>query len=145
MAVRLGIVAASLRGSPLRTRTGIFLISTPQNLAAGAGRVFDSIRNIISHRLMPSTATTFDEDGEWPVRQFVAPGDLKRSPEEYVARHLLGSFSFHLFRYADPELAKWAGCVGELLASEGAVKRCRAVYFTADEAQSVRALEAEAF
>ena len=93
---------------------------------------------------IPPPPTRFDEEGEWLLRQFVAPEDLRRPPEEYVARHahLLGSFSFHLFRYADLELAKWAGCVGELLASEGAVERCRAAYLTADEVRRVRESEA---
>lgn len=81
-----------------------------------------------------------DEDGEWVVRQFVAPADLQRSPEEYVARHAhaLGSFSFHLYRYADPRLGAWVRRVGELLASDEAVERCRRMYLPPTEAGEAR-------
>jgi hypothetical protein len=47
-----------------------------------------------------STAGTRFEKGDWLVRQFVSPADLRREPEQYVARHAhtLGGFSFHLYR-----------------------------------------------
>ena len=47
-----------------------------------------------------ATDIRFDEEGDWLVRQFVSPADLRREPEQYVARHAhtLGGFSFHLYR-----------------------------------------------
>ena len=94
----------------------------------------------------PSTADgRFDEEGEWIVRQFIEPTDLRREPEEYVARHahLLGSFAFHLYRFSDPELGAWVRRVGELLRSEQAVEQCREQFLSPDELAVVRQQAAE--
>ena len=81
-----------------------------------------------------------DEEGDWIVRQFVSADDLRRTPEEYVARHahLLDGFSFHLFRFADAELGVWVARVGELLASPRDVERCRERYLTPAELADAR-------
>lgn len=87
----------------------------------------------------------FDEEGDWAVRQFVSPADLQREPEEYVARHAhaLGAFSFHLYRFNDPELGAWVRRVGELLASAEEVERCRGRFLSPDELAVARRRDAE--
>jgi hypothetical protein len=74
----------------------------------------------------PTAGTRFDEEGDWIVRQFISPADLRLEPEEYVARHAhaLGGFSFHFYRFRDPGLGAWVRRVGELLASSREVERC---------------------
>jgi hypothetical protein len=84
-----------------------------------------------------ATSTTggrFDEEGDWIVRQFFSPADLQLEPEEYVARHahFLGTFSFHFYRFRDPGLGAWVRRVGELLASEEEVERCRERFLSPD-------------
>jgi len=76
-----------------------------------------------------------NEDGDWIVRQFVASADLAQSPEEYVAHHAhrLGNFSFQRFRFVDPKLENWVRRVGEILASDQAVARCREQFLRPDE------------
>jgi hypothetical protein len=82
-----------------------------------------------------AAGSRFDEEGDWIVRQFIPPADLQLKPEEYVARHAhsLGAFSFHFYRFNDPVLGAWVRRVGELLASEEAVKRCREQFLSPDE------------
>lgn len=89
--------------------------------------------------------TRFDEEGDWIVRQFIAPEDLLLAPEEYVARHAhaLGAFSFHLYRFSDPDLGAWVKRVGQLLARQAAVERCREQFLTPEEVASARQDEAE--
>jgi hypothetical protein len=76
----------------------------------------------------------FDEEADWIVRQFIPPADLQRTPEEYVARnaHLLGAFSFHFYRFRDPDLGAWVRRAGELLGSEAEVRRCRERFLAPD-------------
>ena len=76
-----------------------------------------------------------DEEGDWLVRQFVPADQRALEPEEYVARHAhaLGAFSFHLYRFNDQGLGAWTRRVGELLASESEVERCRERFLTAEE------------
>ena len=92
---------------------------------------------LVMTRADGSTAagSRFDVEGDWIVRQFVPPADLQLEPEEYVARHAhaLGAFSFHFYRFNDPVLGAWVRRVGELLASEEAVKRCREQFLSPDE------------
>jgi hypothetical protein len=89
----------------------------------------------------------FDEEGDWIARQFVSPADLQLSPEEYAARHahLLGCFSFHLYRYRDPVLGAWVRRLGEILSTEGEVERCRRLFLTPEELATVRKQQAEGF
>ena len=90
-------------------------------------------------------ASRIDEEGDWVVRQMIAPDELKLAPEEYVARHAheWGAFSFHLYRYTDPQLGAWVRRVAELLASETAVAQCRERYLSPDELNTVRRQAAE--
>ncbi len=95
----------------------------------------------MSRRLPSLTGPqVIDEDGEWVVRQFVAPADLERTPEEYVARHghLLGGFSFHLDHFSNPALGAWVRRVGDLLASDEMVEQCRQQYLSLAEADVAR-------
>jgi len=82
-----------------------------------------------------SSEARSNEDGDWIVRQFVASADLAQSPEEYVAHHAhrLGNFAFHHFEFVDPKLENWVRRVGELLASDQAVARCREQFLRPDE------------
>lgn len=94
----------------------------------------------------PATPVShFDEEGDWIVRQFIAPADLQREPEEYVARHAhsLGAFSFHFYRFRDPGLGAWVRRVGELLASEEEVERCRERFLSPDELAVARRRDTE--
>jgi hypothetical protein len=90
----------------------------------------------------PSTIPrgVIDEDGDWVVRQFVAPADLERTPEEYVARHAhaLGGFSFHLYHFNNPALGAWVRRVGDLIASDEMVEQCRQQYLSQAEADVAR-------
>jgi hypothetical protein len=92
-----------------------------------------------------TTGVRFDEEGDWIVRQFVSPADLEREPEEYVARHAhaLGAFSFHLYRFRDPGLGAWVHRVGELLASQEEVERCRERFLSPDELAVARRQDTE--
>ena len=94
-----------------------------------------------------STGGRSDEEGDWIVKQFVSPEDLRKEPEEYVARHahLLGTFSFHFHRFDDPELEAWVRRVGELLGSERDVERCRERFLSPDELAVVRRQAADDF
>jgi hypothetical protein len=93
----------------------------------------------------PTLDGRFDEEGDWIVRQFIAPEDLQREPEEYVARHAhsLGAFSFHLYRLSDPGLGAWVRRVGELLASEEEVERCRERFLSPEELAVARRQDTE--
>ena len=97
------------------------------------------------HLMNPDASSTTggrcDEEGDWIVRQFIAPADLQRPPEEYVARHAhsLGAFSFHLYRFRDPGLGAWVRRVGELFASEEEVERCRERFLSPDDLANARA------
>jgi hypothetical protein len=99
--------------------------------------------------MTPDAAATagvrHDEEGDWVVRQFVSPADLRLEPEEYVARHAhaLGAFSFHLYRFRDPGLAAWVRRVGELLASPEEVERCRERFLSPDELAAARRQDTE--
>ena len=92
-----------------------------------------------------TTGVRFDEEGDWIVRQFVSPADLRLEPEEYVARHAhaLGGFSFHLYRFRDPGLGAWVHRVGELLASQEEVERCRERFLSPDELAVARRQDTE--
>ena len=94
----------------------------------------------MSKSLSTISSSRFDEEGDWIVRQFVTPDDLRLEPEEYVARHAhsIGSFSFHLYRFSDPALESWVRRVGQLLASEKEVQRCQEQFLTPCEAETVR-------
>jgi hypothetical protein len=94
----------------------------------------------------PSTHR-FDEEGDWIAQQFFSPEDLQLSPEEYAARHahLLGCFSFHLYRYRDPALGVWVRRLGEILTTEGEVERCRQQFLTPAELARVRKQEDEGY
>lgn len=72
------------------------------------------------------------EEGSWIVHQFFSAEELGFSPEEYVARHahLLGNFSFHLYRYDDPVLGAWLRRIAQLLADDSEIERCRGRYLT---------------
>jgi hypothetical protein len=87
----------------------------------------------------------FDEEGDWMARQFFAPEDLRMTPEEYAARHahLIGSFSLHRYRYRDPVLGAWVRRLGEILASEAEVERCRLQFLAPEERAAVKKQEAE--
>jgi len=89
----------------------------------------------------------FNEEGSWILRQFVALEDLRRPPEEYVAKHahLLGNFSFHLYRYDEPELGDWVRRVGQLLSTDADVERCRELYLPPAELAEIRLREAGEF
>ena len=91
-------------------------------------------------RLSTIPRGVIDEDGDWGVRQFVAPADLERTPEEYVARHAhaLGGYSFHLYHFSNPVLGAWVRRVGELLASDEMVEQCRQQYLSQAEAELAR-------
>jgi len=92
-----------------------------------------------------STGVRFDEEGDWIVRRFVSPADLQLEPEEYVARHAhaLGAFSFHSYRFSDPGLGTWVRRVGEPLASQEEVERCRERFLSPDELAAARRQETE--
>ena len=94
-----------------------------------------------------TAGSRFDEEGDWIVRQFIPPADLQLEPEEYVARHAhaIGAFSFHFYRFCDPGLGAWVRRVGELLASEEEVTRCRERFLSTDELAVARRQEAEDF
>lgn len=85
------------------------------------------------------------EDGHWIVHQFFSPEELRLSPDEYVARHahLLGNFSFHLFRYDDPVLATWLGRIAQLLQDDAEIERCRRRYLTPVEMDEVHLQSAD--
>jgi hypothetical protein len=87
----------------------------------------------------------FKEEGDWIAQQFFSPEDLRMSPEEYAARHAhaLGCFSLHLYRYHDPALGAWVRRVGEILATEGEIERCRERFLSSEERETVRRQEAE--
>lgn len=89
----------------------------------------------------------FDEEGDWIARQFFSPDDLRLAPDEYVARHAhrIGAFALHRYRYRDPGLATWVGRVGELLASESEIARCRERFLSPAELDEVRRQAAEDF
>jgi hypothetical protein len=122
-----------------------FDIASPGG-GGGASLRIDPARALASidggHRLVMTRAggstaagNRFDEEGDWIVRQFIPPADLQRTPEEYVARnaHLLAIFSFHLYRFRDPDLGAWVRRAGELLGSEEEVRRCREMFLSPDE------------
>jgi hypothetical protein len=92
-----------------------------------------------------ATDIRFDEEGDWIVRQFVSPADLRLQPEEYVARHAhaLGAFSFHFYRFRDPGLGAWVRRVGELLGSPEEVERCRERFLSPDELAVARRQDTE--
>ncbi len=79
--------------------------------------------------------TRLEEKGDWIASQFFSQADLRMQPEEYVARHAhaIGGFSFDLFRFDDPDLGAWVRRVGELLASEDEVNRCRERFLSREE------------
>src|ERR1700722_37091 len=91
-----------------------------------------------------SSASSFNEEGDWIAQQFFSPEDRRLSPEEYVARHAhaLGCFSFHFYRYRDPALGTWVRRVGEILSTEGEVERCRERFLSLEERAAVRRQEA---
>ncbi len=86
-------------------------------------------------------------EGDWVARQFFSSADLQMSPEEYAARyaHLWGNFSLHQHRYADPVLGTWIRRLGEVLASEEEVARCRRRFLSSDELAAIQRAEAEGF
>ena len=92
-----------------------------------------------------SSASQFNEEGDWIAQQFFSPEDLRMSPEEYAARHAhaLGCFSFHLYRYRDPALGGWVRRVGEILEKEGEVERCRQRFLSSEQRAAVRRQESE--
>ena len=94
-----------------------------------------------------SSDSRFNEEGDWIAQQFFSPADLRMSPEEYAARHahLLGCFSFHLYRYRDPVLGAWVRRLGEILSTEGEVERCQQRFLTPEELATVRKQQAEGF
>ncbi len=85
------------------------------------------------------------EEGSWIVHQFFSADELRLPPEEYVARHahLLGNFSFHLFRYDDPALAAWLGRIAQLLRDDAEIERCRQRYLTPTELKEMHLQSAE--
>ena len=93
----------------------------------------------------PAAGGRFEMEGDWIVRQFIEPSELANDPEEYVARyaHHLGTFGFPAYRFADPILGSWVRRVGELLASEPEVERCRARFLTRDELAEAHKLAEE--
>lgn len=94
---------------------------------------------------LPTPNGGLEEEGDWIVRQFISPSEFRLKPEEYVARHAhaLGAFSFPLYRFRDSELATWVQQVGELLASEEKVERCRERYLSSDEMAVARRQDSE--
>jgi len=92
-----------------------------------------------------SSESRFNEEGDWIAHQFFSAMDLQMPPEEYAARHahLLGCFSFHLYRYRDPALGAWVRRLGEILSTEGEVERCQQRFLTAEELATVRKQEAD--
>lgn len=92
-----------------------------------------------------SAADRFNEEGDWIARQFFSPADLQMSPEEYAARHahLLGCFSFHLYRYHDPVLGAWVRRLGDILSTEDELDRCRQRFLTSEELAAFRKQQAE--
>jgi hypothetical protein len=82
----------------------------------------------------------FDVEGDWIVRQMIEPAHLRLEPEEYVARHayLWGCFSYHRYRFIDPELGAWVSREGELLSSEEEVEKCRQRFLSPGELAVVR-------
>ena len=94
---------------------------------------------------LPNPDGSFDEEGDWIVRQFIAPGELRLIPEEYVARHAhaLGAFSFSRYRFRDSTLATWVDQVGQLLASEEQIKLCRERFLSPEELTFTRLQDSE--
>lgn len=101
----------------------------------------------MTSRSPASMDNRFNEEGDWIARQFLSPTDLQMSPEEFAARHahLLGAFSFYLYRYRDPVLGTWVRRLGEILSTEGEVERCRQHFLTPEELATVRKQQAEGF
>lgn len=85
------------------------------------------------------------EEGSWIVHQFFSAEELQLSPEEYVARHshLLGNFSFHLYRYDNPVLGTWTRRIAQLLADDAEIERCRQRFLTRIEQDELRRQTAE--
>jgi hypothetical protein len=62
------------------------------------------------------------------------------SPENYAARHAhcIGCYSFHLMRFRDPEIGRWARRLGEILTDAEEMERCRREYLTPQECAEVQ-------
>jgi hypothetical protein len=89
----------------------------------------------------------FRQEGDWTAQQHFSPSDLQMSPEEYAARHAheWACFALHRYRYRDAALGAWARRLGEILATEGEVERCRQRFLTPEELATVRRQETEAY
>src|SRR5437762_925844 len=92
-----------------------------------------------------SAESRFNEEGDWMAQQFFSVDDLRRSPEEYAARHAhhLGCFSFHRYRYRDPVLGAWVRRLGEILTSPGEIEHCQHQFLSPEEWATVHKQEAE--
>lgn len=92
-----------------------------------------------------SRGSRFDYEADDIVRQMIRPEDLKKSPEEYAARHAheWGNFNFHLCRFRDPALGAWVRRFAEVFASGDELERWRAKYLTPDEVAEVNRREVE--
>ena len=68
-----------------------------------------------------------DIDAHFPWREM--------SPEEYAARrsHCIGCYSYHLMRFRDPEIGRWARRLGEILGDVEEMERCRREYLKPKE------------
>ena len=57
------------------------------------------------------------------------------SPEAYAAQysHQIGAYAFHLYRFRDPAIGRWARRLGEILTNPDEMEKCRREYLTPDE------------
>jgi hypothetical protein len=94
-----------------------------------------------------SSDDRFSQEGDWMAQQCFSPSDLQRSPEEYAARHAheWACFALHRYRYRDSALGAWVRRLGEILATEDEVERCRQRFLTPEELAEVQKQETEAY
>ena len=94
-----------------------------------------------------SLVDRFDEEGDWIVQQMFSAEDLARSPEEYAAHHAQdwGCFSFHRYRYLDPDLGVWVRRLGEILFDQAEVERCRKRFLSMAKYAEMKQRETEEF
>lgn len=89
----------------------------------------------------------YDSEGDEIARRLFSPDDFALTPEEYAARHAheWGLFSFHRFRYRDPNLGAWIRRLGEIIEDDAQVEKFKQQFLTPKEIAEIEVESAEPY
>jgi|GEM_PF-1937746 len=89
----------------------------------------------------------FDSEADEIVRRLFSPDDFALTPEEYAARHAheWGLFSFHRFRYRDPNLGAWIRRLGEIIEDDTQVEKYKQQFLTPKEIAEIEVESADPY